>query len=336
MAARKTAQPKDTPSPAFKSLYVIVGQDAYLVGQDVEKLLSRLLEPDQRDMALYQPEAEKADGAEVLDELRTLPFLASRRVVLIKEAEPFVTAYAELLEKYLDHPSPTGVLILTVGTWDSRRRLSKKVAADNRAELIEVGEIKPWHMSGFASTCAQEKGVRLGPGAAELIVELIGNETGRVAAEIDKLIMFKHPAKMITVEDVEELIGASRMFNAFEVIESLSGQDKGVAFDRLRRMFQASRDAEYTVIGAFAFHFRRLFRCKALIEKGESEQAAMLKTGVKFPKMQEKFIKQIRRFSLRDFGQFLAELGGMDYQAKTGQGDIPSNMEKFFLRMMKS
>ncbi len=74
----------------------------------MEKLLSRLLESDQREMALYQPEAEKADGAEVLDELRTLPFLASRRVVLIKEAEPFVTTYAELLEKYLDHPSPTG------------------------------------------------------------------------------------------------------------------------------------------------------------------------------------------------------------------------------------
>ncbi|MGH2271749.1 DNA polymerase III subunit delta [Anaerohalosphaeraceae bacterium U12dextr] len=336
MAARKAAQPNEPSPSAFKSLYVIVGQDAYLLGQETEKLLSRLLEPDQRDMALYQPEADQADGAEVLDELRTLPFLAARRVVLIKEAEPFVTKYAELLEKYLDHPSPTGVLILTVGSWDSRRRLSKKVATGTCAELIEVGEIKPWHMSGFASTCAQEKGVRLDPGAAELLVELIGNEPGRIVAEIDKLIMFKHPAKTIAKSDVEDVIGASRMFDAFEVIESLSGQDKGAAFDRLRRMFQVSRDAEYTVIGAFAFHFRRLFRCKAMIEKGESEQTAMLKAGVKFPKMQEKFIKQIRRFTLRDFGQFLAELGGMDYQAKTGQGDIPSNMEKFFLRIMNS
>jgi DNA polymerase-3 subunit delta len=334
MAAVKKASKPAKSSSVFKSLYVIFGQDSFLVRQQADTLLNQLLVPDQRDMALYQPEADKAVGAEILDELRTLPFLAERRVVFIKDAEPFVNAYGELLETYLDSPSPTGVLILTVESWDKRKKLAKKVAGDNHAELIEIGEIKPWNMQRFVSEYAQNKGVRLGSGAADLIVELVGNVPGRVAAEIDKLILFKHPAKTILAEDVENLIGNNRVFDAFEVVESLSGQNRQQAFDRLRRMFQADRDTEYTVIGAFAFHFRRLFRVKAMIEKGESEQAALKKAGITWPKIQEKFLPQLRRYSLRGLGQLLVELGAMDYQAKTGQGDIDSNMEKFFLRII--
>jgi DNA polymerase-3 subunit delta len=335
MSAKKT-QPSEANTQTFKSLYVIAGEDAYLARREVEKLLNQLLSPDERDMALYQPQADKAEGPEVLDELRTLPFLASRRVVLIKDAEPFIEAYAELLEKYLEHPSPTGVMILSVTSWDKRRKIAKKVAAGGVAELIDAGEIKPWEMVGFAGNCALEKGVRLAPGAAELIVELIGNEPGRIAAEIDKLIMFKHPAKSITMDDVEELIGASRVFDAFEVIETLSGTDKAKAFDRLRRMFEGDRDAIYSAIGAFGFHFRRMFRCKGMIEKGEPQNVAALKVGLKSPAMQGKFLTQLKRYTLKELGQFLAELGYMDYQSKTGQGDIPSNLEKFFLKLMKA
>jgi DNA polymerase-3 subunit delta len=334
MAAKKTSKPeKSTPASAFKALYVIFGPDAWLVRQETDKLLAQLLPPDQRDMALYQPEADKVSGAEVLDELRTLPFLAERRVVLIQDAEPFAEAYGELLEKYIDAPSPTGVLILAVSSWDKRKKLAKKVAAGGNAELIEKGEIKPWEMGRFVSDYAQSKGVRLDFTAANLLVELVGNEPGRVAAELDKIILFKQSAKTISAGDVEELIGNNRVFDAFEVIDSLTGPNQRQAFDRLRRMFAADRDTEFTVIGAMGYHFRRLFRVKAMVEKGDSEQTALKKAGVTVPKFQQKFSQQLGRYSLKALGRLLGELGEMDYQAKTGRGDIKINMEKFFLRV---
>ena len=44
-------------------------------------------------------------------------------------------------------------------------------------------------------------------------------------------------------------------------------------------MFAEDRTAEYTVVGAFAFHFRKMFSAKALLEKGvsTSEVAARLR-----------------------------------------------------------
>lgn len=336
MAAKKTTKPEKpaSASSGFKAIYVIFGQDSYLVRQKVDGLMDSLLKPDQREMALYQPEAEKANGPEILDELRTLPFLAERRVVLIKDAEPFVNSYGELLEKYLDSPSPTGVLILTVESFDKRKKLAKKIASGENSELIEIADIKPWEMKGFISGYAQEKGVRLASDAADWMVQLVGNDPGRLVAELDKLILFKHPNKTISAADVEKLIGNNRVFDAFEVIDSLTGQEKQKAFDRLRRMFGSSKDAEYTVIGAFGFHFRRLFKVKAMIQKGESEKSAMLKAGLTYPKIQEKCQAQLRRYSLENMGLLLGELGVMDHQSKTGQGDIESSMEKFFLRVV--
>ncbi|MHC5213379.1 MAG: DNA polymerase III subunit delta [Planctomycetota bacterium] len=106
--------------------YVIFGEDPFLVSKECEKLVDSILGSEDRSMALYEPRANEAQVSDVLDELRTLPFLASKRVVLIKDAELFVRANADALMSYLNDMSPSGVLILTVNSWDKRIRLHKK------------------------------------------------------------------------------------------------------------------------------------------------------------------------------------------------------------------
>ena len=49
---------------------------------------------------------ESAGLSDVLDELRTLPFLSKARVAVVEGADPFVTAHRRELEEYAEHPSP--------------------------------------------------------------------------------------------------------------------------------------------------------------------------------------------------------------------------------------
>ena len=77
-------------------------------------------------MSLYQPDCTKVELSEVLDELRTLPFLAEKRVVVLKDADKFVSEHRAALENYFDEPSKTGVLILTVEKWMKTTKLAKK------------------------------------------------------------------------------------------------------------------------------------------------------------------------------------------------------------------
>ena len=81
----------------YGCINVISGKDGFLVSTEVEKALASLLSEEERAMSLYQPRADNTEIAEVLDELRTLPFLAKKRVVLLKDADGFSVLAARLL-----------------------------------------------------------------------------------------------------------------------------------------------------------------------------------------------------------------------------------------------
>lgn len=319
--------------PGKPCVIVIHGKDNYLVGNECERLVDELIPEQHRQMGLYQPAADKADIVEVLDELRTLPFLAERRVVVIKGADDFVSSNREILEKYLDNPSNSGVLILTVSTWAKNTRLAKKVSKSKVCRLIEVAEIKRWNLDKYVmGYCKDRHGKRLSPSAAGVLVELVGDEPGRVCSEVDKLAMFVGSAKTISEGDIESLIGHNRIFGAFEVIDAMSAGQAGQAVERLRRMFDADRSSEYSVVGAFAYHFRKLFTGKSLVEKGADRQEVVKKCGLWGGKEQQ-FYDQLGRFSLKGLGSIMSHLARLDFYSKTGQCDIKTAIEQMVVKL---
>ncbi|MHC5136725.1 MAG: DNA polymerase III subunit delta [Planctomycetota bacterium] len=285
---------------------------------------------EDRSMALYEPRATEAQVSDILDELRTLPFLASKRIVLIKDAEPFVRANADALVSYLGDMSPSGVLILTVSSWDKRTRLHKKF--QKTGGLIEVGKLYSNQLPGYITSYAQQThAIGLEGQTSRFLVELVGDDPGRLCREMDKLAVYVAPRKTISPQDIESLIGHNRMFDAFGVIDSVSSGQMGPAISRIRNMFAMDKSAEYSVVGAFAYHFRRLFRAKALISKGVSPQQAASKTGVRYK--QNEFLQQVGRLSLVQIGGVLAELGRIDFGMKTGHSTASIAIERLIIKV---
>jgi len=313
-----------------KNIYVVCGKDEFLVANQCEALLDELLTPEQRPMCLYQPKADEAVLADVLDELRTLPFLADRRVVLLKEAGKFISANRESLEKYFDDPSPTGVLIMTVETWDKRTKLARKLPKVGR--LINVSGITRGRLPRYVADYTRDKHNKtFGPGAAQLLVELVGDEPGRLCSEADKLAMYVGDKKNITSDDVEKLIGHNRVFNAFAVIDAITAGNVGEAVERLRNMFATDKQAEYKVVGAFAYHFRRLFKARALLDEGAGRNQIARQLGL-WGNV-DGFFRQLSRISLEDIGDVLAQLARIDYLVKTGQTNVKIALEQLVLRL---
>ncbi len=322
---------KPTKSNNPQGFHVIFGEDPFLVSKECEKRMDALLEPDQRSMALYEPRAEDAQIADILDELRTLPFLAPKRVVLIKDAESFIKTNSEALEKYLEDPSPTGILIMTVTSWDKRLRFHKIL--QKTGGLIELAKMKSSQMSAYVAGYAQQSyGIRLDTQCSRLLVELVGDDPGRLCREMDKLAVFVAPRKSVTFQDIEQLVGKNRMFDAFGVIDSINAGQLAKAIERLRNMFGADKSTEYTVIGAFGWHFRRLFRAKAYMEKGLHPQQAAQNAGV-YGYFQQDFIRQAGQMTLKQLAHIMAELGKIDFGLKTGQTSASTAMERLITNL---
>jgi len=327
MTAKATPKSEKTSVP----IYVIAGKERDLVNLTTDELLDKLVEPSQRQTGLFNTETSRITIAEVLDELRTLPFLTDKRVVLIKDADDFVSKNREQLERYFDSPSTTAVLILTVNNWPANTKLARKLSKVGK--LVTAASPKPWQLpQRLVQYAADAYDKTLTRQAAELLVELTGDNLAQLYSEVDKLTIYVLDKKTITIEDVESLTGHNRLFNAFAVIDSVTTGDIAGAIDRLRKMFAADKSTEFTVVGAFAFHLRRMFNAKALLEKGRnpSQVASELRIWGK----KDAFFNQLKKMSLKQIGDGLQQLAQIDYQIKTGQTNPKIAIEQLVMRLV--
>ncbi|PKL44536.1 MAG: DNA polymerase III subunit delta [Planctomycetes bacterium HGW-Planctomycetes-1] len=312
-----------------KPVYVIAGKDEFLAAEQVMALVNQLLTPEQMQMCLWKAEADKVTAAEVFDDLRTLPFLAQRRVVVLSGADDFVSNNRDLLEKYLESPAASGVLILVVSKWPSNTRLAK--ALPKAGELIEIGEMKSKELVPYIQNYAREAhNKNLSYNAAQMLIELSGNEPGILRSEIDKLAAYTASAKVITEKDISELVGRNRVFGAFEVIDSMTAGDTGKAVEKLRLMFGADKDAEYTVVGAFAWHFRRMFTASVMLKKSRPDEVAK---KLRIFWNQKQFFDVVKKMTLKRIGDCLRRLAEIDYQIKTGQATAQTAIESMIVEL---
>lgn len=311
-------------------IYVIAGKDDSLVNSQCAELLDGLLEPSQRATGFFEVEAASASVSDVMDELRTAPFLTGKRVVRIKGADDFISKNRPLLEKYFDNPCPTGRLILTVRSWDSRTKLAKKLPKVGKLITVSAPTRKelPYRLIDYAKDAYDKK---LSTATATLLIELAGDELTRLYSEIDKLALYAGDEKIIAQKHVESLIGHNRLFNAFAVIDAIIAGNAGMAIERLRGMFEADKSTEYTVVGAFAYHIRRMFNAKILLDKGL--RPGDIEKRLRIWGDTNAFFKNLRQISLKQIGKYLRQLGETDYEIKTGRTQAKVAMEQFVLNL---
>ncbi len=127
----------------LEPLYLVEGKEAFLRKRAVEELRT-FAGPNPAETRF---EGSKAQLSQVLDELRTLPFLASVRMVFIDEAEEFLAKNGEGLEKALQEVTrfKKTALVLETDGLDARFKLSKlvrelavRITCDTPDELAQL------------------------------------------------------------------------------------------------------------------------------------------------------------------------------------------------------
>ncbi len=323
---------KSSPKSQNKEprIYVIAGKDPAIVNNQFEQLIGQLLEPDQRTTGLFVADADKTSAAEVLDELRTLPFLSDKRIVAVKQADKFITDNRQLLETYFEKPCSTGILVMTVNSFPARTKLAQKLT--RVGELITLSEPKSWQLPGRLKQYATDAhGKKLSDEAAEFLIALVGDQLGKLYAEIDKLALFAADKKEITAEHVEQLIGKGRLYSIFNTIDAAIAGKGGAAAATLREVFEQDKTAQYTFIGAFAFHLRRMFSGKAMLDAGLGDSQVISKLRIWHGK--EAFLAQLKKLTLSQIGQLMTELARIDLSVKTGRANPKTAAEQLVLRL---
>jgi DNA polymerase-3 subunit delta len=321
---------KSVAKETFKPIYVIAGKDDFLLVQQCQSLLDKLIDPAKRQTDLFDADPDQVNLTDIFDELRTISFFSGRRVVLIKNADEFISKNRERLEEYFDNPFGPGILVLTVSSWPSNTKLYKKLS--HVGELIAVSEFDKRRLHTFVAECAAKYAKTISYNVADMLIELVGDEPGRLSSEVDKLALFADSQKTITSAHVESVIGPNRTFDAFEVINAMIAGDAARAVERLRNMFASDRSTEYTVVGAFAYQFRKMFSAKVMLERGANPRQIAGKLRI-WGDNTDSFFRQLSQMTLAQIGLLLRQLAQTDYFIKTGRSAAPIAMEQLVLSL---
>ena len=167
---------------APRPIYVLRGTDPYLLDQARRHVRAQTIGDTDPGLAVVETLGAEAVLADVMDSLRTLPFLAPRRLVIVREAEDFLEKPARKAEKvrdflrdYLDNPSATGSLCLEVSSWNESTNLAKRVAQVGvlvACELTDPARLPAW-LQGEATKRYRKK---LSYGAAQMLVDHLGTD----------------------------------------------------------------------------------------------------------------------------------------------------------------
>jgi len=305
---------RDEPLP----VYVLRGTDPYLREKARLAVRERTIGDAEPGLAVVEFDGQDAAVAEVLDALRTLPFLAPRRLVSIRDAEPFINKDTRpVLEKYLDEPSPTGVLCLEVASWNTSTRLGKRVAKKGLVVACEAHE--PHRIPGWLRRHARETFDKdLAFDAARMLQDYLGNDFAALTHAVEALALYVGEGERIDADAVDALVTRGHHERVSALCDAVAGAQVAQALELLDVFWTEGMQAPQ-IVGLLRQTFRQLVRVRALADAVGLE-AAMDRAGVHRAAF-DRVRRAVARFSADDLADAYQALVDADLAAKTRPSD---------------
>lgn len=268
--------------------------------------------------------------AAVVEDLRTPPFLTERRVVMIRDADAFITAARDKLENYVDNPSKVGTLILECRSFPKTTRLAKAIAAAG-GRLVECRKLRPHELAGWVVSQTRARKRQVDPATAARIVELVGPSQGLLVAEIDKLCLYAGERATITDDDVRALVGQSREEMIFAALDAAVAGRLPDALKLWHQVLAGDPAARFKAVGGVAFKLRKWLAGYRMAAQGMPIRA--IAPQVMMWGREQELGNLMRRISEREMRRQLADLAELDAQAKSGARSIEMGVEAMLIRL---
>jgi len=225
MAEQKTATYEgimaDLKAGKYAPVYYLMGDESYYIDKISDYIAEHALQPEERDFNQTVLFGSDVTAAQIADAARRYPMMAERQVVIVKEAQNL--KQTDKLEKYFKQPSPQTVLVLCHknGTIDGRKREYVKSIRE-AGILFESKKLRDRDLPPFIESYLKQRQVSIDPKSTQLIADSIGADLSRLTSELEKVIISLPEAdRRVTPQVVEDQIGVSKDFNAFELRDAI-------------------------------------------------------------------------------------------------------------------
>ncbi|MCS6836869.1 MAG: DNA polymerase III subunit delta [Anaerolineae bacterium] len=328
-------------SRAAKTFLIYHGQDE--LGRD-EALAALLAQADELNTSTY--EGSETSVPAILGAVRSLPFLAERRTVVVKDLISYLAscneagkvALEQLVEALPNLPPTSQLIMVERGKLDDKKaiiaKLLKLAQSHPNGALREFNnpeDISEWIIKRAKNSYA----ARITPRAAHALSQVVSQDLRRADHELLKLASYVDGARPIDEDDVALLTPYVAEANVFKMIDAVI---EGRAKEAIRLLHAAldqdPSDPGFGLFGLIVAQFRTLLLACEHLSSGGSPRDLPSAAGVK-PFLIDKVSRQARAFKLDELEAIYKRLQRYDQDAKTGKIDIRLALDLFVVSLAR-
>ncbi len=288
--------------------YLFYGEEEYLKDLYVSRL-KKLTVDDPMNIYIF---TGKTGLADIEDIVSGVSLFGERKLIVMIDSGFFKGAAELTFLSDLEAGNCTVIFRETAA--DKRLKVYKDFA--KQGVIFECKRQDERDILQLLSGKAQSAGRTLSPGAAQMLLQGIGNDLTRLLSEMDKLILLVQDGDVIREEHVESVCTLSLSARIFDLNDAVAMGNKSKAF----QILQALLDEKQAPLGMLAMLSRNwvsLYEAKLIMEEGGGQGDVQRQLGVA-PFVAKKLCEQSRKLekaAIRDKILFAVQ---MDESVKSG------------------
>ncbi len=336
MAKRASTSSNQAGKPlgAESRIVLLYGKEHFLRSGYTDQLRDALSEREGGEVEVVRFDGDSVQAAEVLDECRSFGLMVSHKLVVVDDADKLVNESSRpAFERYAEQPADTATLVLRGEKWN-KGKLDKLI--EKCGTIIKCDAIAPERAVAWCGGRAKKQhGAMMQPRAAQLLVERVGPDLGRLASEIDKLASAAASDGTdpitITEEHVREFVGLSREEQVWTIQEVLLTGRADASIAMLHELVEVSRVSEVLIRFAYVDLARKLHGYARGMASGIGGQ--QLNKSLKLWGASASAIaRAAQNASPAAFARLFDEAVDADFKGKTSQGDAILALEALSIR----
>ena len=284
----------------------LAGTNSFLLRHELNQRINAFV-AEHGDMALEKLDGEEAAFDRLREALESLPFLAGRKLVVLRSP----SANKEFAEKAVDLlqgvPETTDVIIVESKP-DKRTAYYKFLKKSS--DYHEYNELDETGLSKWLTQTAKDQGGTLSQADARFLVERVGPSQQLLSNELAKLLSYDAAITRKTIELLTEPTPASTIFELLDA--ALAGNTKRAL--ELYAEQRAMKVEPQQIMAMLAWQLHILALVKTA---GERDAAAIAKDARLNPFVIRKSQGIARRLSLSDIKRLIHEALALDIRLKS-------------------
>ena len=312
-------------------LYYFYGQEDFERDQLLNTLIDKIVEPASRVFNLDIYRADDIDIGQAISQALTFPMMASRRLVVIKNADRLSDPDARELLPLIESPPETTVLIVTATKPDGR----KKLFLDLRKHAVALEFRPPYdnEIPTWIQARVKTLGRQITADAAHLLQMSIGLNLRELNTEIEKLFIATQEDP-ITRDQVAHIIDNTRGVTIFELADALGHRKLGQAQILIGRLREQG-EHPVGMVALLVRHFTILRRARWVANQrlSRNEIASRLKVPAFFA---TNYLEQARGFDEKTLWHAYDALLDADNRLKSSGGPPHEILADLAYRLCRS